>query len=32
MAKTLMTYSEFWHLSRIIHSLFYKLISIFIDI
>ena len=30
MAKTLVNYSEFWYLSRIFHSLFYKLISIFI--
>ena len=30
MAKTLVNYSEFWYLSQIFHSLFYKLISIFI--
>ena len=30
MAKALVNYSEFWYLSRIFHSLFYKLISIFI--
>ena len=32
IAKTLVNYSEFWYLSRIFHSLFYKLISIIIHI